>query len=223
MTRQAGHLGREEHGQDRHLGRPQVHDLDLNKNGKLNEELCVVPFSSLPGKEDFEKTFKELAESFEGMTKGLPGAGDSAKARNSINGYPVRTRFFEAGRRRTRDGKRGDQVGRRVGARLPRSKFRPATRKKKCRRWVADVSPRGRPPAGRPRTATAHERLAQVSQLRRLGEHHFHVRGQIAFRLKPCPQPVSRITGVAGDSRLDRARDLPAIDVRHAEIRHHTE
>ena len=69
----------------------------LNKNGKLNEELCVVPFSSLPGKEDFQKTFKELAESFEGMTKGLPGAGDSAKARNSINGYPVRTRFFEAG------------------------------------------------------------------------------------------------------------------------------
>jgi hypothetical protein len=69
----------------------------LNKNGKLHEELCVVPFSSLPGKEDFEKTFKELAESFEGMTKGLPGAGDSAKARNSINGYPVRTRFFEPG------------------------------------------------------------------------------------------------------------------------------
>jgi len=67
----------------------------LNKNGQLHEELCVVPFSSLPGKEDFEKTFKELAESFAGMASGLPGAGDAAKARNSINGYPVRTRFFE--------------------------------------------------------------------------------------------------------------------------------
>jgi hypothetical protein len=67
----------------------------LNKNGKLHEELCVVPFSSLPGKEDFEKTFKELAESFAGMTDGLPGAGDSVKARNSVKGYPIRTRFFE--------------------------------------------------------------------------------------------------------------------------------
>ncbi|MBC8024711.1 MAG: DUF4412 domain-containing protein [Steroidobacteraceae bacterium] len=69
----------------------------LNKNGKLQEELCVVPFSSLPGKEDLEKTFKELAASFEGMANGLPGVGDAAKVRNSINGFPVRTRFFEAG------------------------------------------------------------------------------------------------------------------------------
>jgi hypothetical protein len=67
----------------------------LNKNGKLHEELCVVPFSSLPGKEDMEKSFKELSESFAGMTDGLPGAGDSVKARNSIKGYPIRTRFFE--------------------------------------------------------------------------------------------------------------------------------
>jgi hypothetical protein len=69
----------------------------LTKNGKLQEELCVVPFSSLPGKEDFEKTFKELAVSFEGVGNGLPGVGDAAKARNTITGYPVRTRFFEAG------------------------------------------------------------------------------------------------------------------------------
>jgi hypothetical protein len=69
----------------------------LNKNGKLEEELCVVPFSSLPGKEDLEKTFKELAASFEGMANGLPGVGDAAKARNSIKGYPVRTRYFEPG------------------------------------------------------------------------------------------------------------------------------
>jgi hypothetical protein len=69
----------------------------LNKNGQLSEELCVVPFGSLPGNEDFEKTFKELAESFKGMADGLPGAGDAVNARNSIKGYPVRTRFFEAG------------------------------------------------------------------------------------------------------------------------------
>jgi len=73
----------------------------LLKDGVVNEELCVVPFSSMPGKEDFQKTFRELAESFEGMTSGLPGAGDSITARNSIDGYPVRIRpFNEAGKPR---------------------------------------------------------------------------------------------------------------------------
>jgi uncharacterized protein DUF4412 len=67
----------------------------LNKNGQLHEELCVVPFGSLPGKEDFEKTFKELAESFEGMADAIPGAGDNIKARKDINGYPVRTRHYD--------------------------------------------------------------------------------------------------------------------------------
>jgi hypothetical protein len=65
------------------------------KNGKPQEEMCVVPFSSLPGKEDFEKSFKQLAEAFEGMAANLPGAGDSIKARNAINGYPVRVRYFD--------------------------------------------------------------------------------------------------------------------------------
>ena len=68
---------------------------NLLKNGVVQEELCVVPFASFPGKEDFEKTFKELADAFEGMAGALPGAGDSIKARKSINGYPVRIRSFD--------------------------------------------------------------------------------------------------------------------------------
>ena len=68
---------------------------NLVKNGVASEELCVVPFSSLPGKEDFEKSFKELAEAAIGMAGNLPGAGDSIKARNSINGFPVRVRQFD--------------------------------------------------------------------------------------------------------------------------------
>ena len=68
---------------------------NLLKNGVLHEELCVVPFASLPGKEDFEKTFKELAEAFEDLASALPGADDSIKARKSLNGYPVRTRQFD--------------------------------------------------------------------------------------------------------------------------------
>ena len=74
---------------------------NLMKNGKTHEELCVVPFASMPGKEDLQRTFKELAESFEGLTSSIPGAGEAAKVRNSINGYPVRTRHFdEAGKLR---------------------------------------------------------------------------------------------------------------------------
>ena len=69
---------------------------NLLRNGKLLEELCVVPFSSLPGKEDFEKTFKELAEVFAEVTKGMPNADNAAKARMTVNGYPVRTRPYDA-------------------------------------------------------------------------------------------------------------------------------
>lgn len=68
---------------------------NLLKNRQLNEELCVVPFASLPGKEDFQKSFKEMSEAFAGIAGGLSGAAESIKARNSINGYPVRVRQFD--------------------------------------------------------------------------------------------------------------------------------
>jgi hypothetical protein len=68
---------------------------NLMKNGVLHEELCVVPFASLPGKEDFEKTFKEMADAFEDMASALPGADESIKARKALNGYPVRIRQFD--------------------------------------------------------------------------------------------------------------------------------
>jgi hypothetical protein len=68
---------------------------NMLKNGKVNEELCVVSFSSLPGKEDMQKSFKELSAAFEGLSKSVAGAGDSGKARNAINGYPIRMRSFD--------------------------------------------------------------------------------------------------------------------------------
>ena len=68
---------------------------NVTRNGQIQEELCVVPFSSLPGKEDMEKSFKEMAEAFQGMASAVPGAADSIKAHNAINGYPVRTRFYD--------------------------------------------------------------------------------------------------------------------------------
>ncbi len=69
---------------------------NLSRNGKLFEEMCVVPFSSLPGKEDFEKSFKEMAEAFAEFTKGMPSVTNQVTVRSNVNGYPVRTRSYDA-------------------------------------------------------------------------------------------------------------------------------
>jgi hypothetical protein len=67
---------------------------NLLRNGAPFEELCVVPYNTLPGKEDFQKVFKEMAEAFGDLAKQVPGADQSAKARAAINGYAVRTRMY---------------------------------------------------------------------------------------------------------------------------------
>jgi hypothetical protein len=69
---------------------------NLSRNGKLLEEMCVVPFSSLPGKEDFEKSFKEMAEAFAEFSKGMPGVTNQVQVRANVNGYPVRSRSYDA-------------------------------------------------------------------------------------------------------------------------------
>ena len=69
---------------------------NLLKNGAPHEELCVVPYSSLAGKENFEKAFKELADAAAGMTGNLPGANASIEARKAVDGFPVRVRYFDA-------------------------------------------------------------------------------------------------------------------------------
>jgi hypothetical protein len=69
----------------------------LLKDGKVAEELCVVPFSSLPGKEDMQRSFKELSEAFAGFASAVPGAQEQAKVRMNIDGYPVRSRPYVNG------------------------------------------------------------------------------------------------------------------------------
>ena len=66
----------------------------LSRNGALYEELCVVPYNTLPGKEDFQKVFKEMSEAFADVAKSMPNADVAAKARMAINGYAVRTRQY---------------------------------------------------------------------------------------------------------------------------------
>ncbi len=70
---------------------------NIRRNGIVEEDLCVVPFATLPGKEDFQATFKKLGKAYEGVANDLPGVGSEVKARGSINGYAVRTRGYVNG------------------------------------------------------------------------------------------------------------------------------
>ncbi len=67
----------------------------LLRNGAPFEDLCVVPYNSLPGKEDFQKVFKQMADAFADLARQVPGSDQAAKARADINGYAVRTRTYD--------------------------------------------------------------------------------------------------------------------------------
>jgi hypothetical protein len=78
---------------------------DIKRNGELDDQLCVVPYSSLPGKENFQAMFANFAKVFEEMAKSVPMlAGmmtNEFAAQAKVNGFPVRTRGYD-------DGKLGD-------------------------------------------------------------------------------------------------------------------
>lgn len=75
---------------------------DLKRNGELDEQLCVVPFSALPGKENIQAVFGNFAKVFEDMAKTVPMlAGlmsNEFAAQEKINGFPVRSRDYENGK-----------------------------------------------------------------------------------------------------------------------------
>lgn len=72
----------------------------IKRNGALDDELCVVPYSSLPGKEDIGALFLKIGKLFEGMSKAMPGAANDNEfdAYARVNGYPVRLRGYTNGK-----------------------------------------------------------------------------------------------------------------------------
>ena len=62
----------------------------------------MVPYSSLPGKENFQAVFANFARVFEEMAKSAPMlAGMMSNefgAQAKVNGFPVRTRAYENGK-----------------------------------------------------------------------------------------------------------------------------
>jgi hypothetical protein len=75
---------------------------DVKRNNELDEQLCVVPYTALPGKENFQAVFASFAKVFEEMAKSVPtlaGVMDTEfDAQAKVNGFPVRTRQYENGR-----------------------------------------------------------------------------------------------------------------------------
>lgn len=66
------------------------------RNGAPLEELCVVPYSSLPGREDLQKAFQVMTDAVEDLSRAMPNVEKAMKARLSVNGYPVRVRRYDA-------------------------------------------------------------------------------------------------------------------------------
>jgi len=75
---------------------------DIKRNDELDDQLCVVAFAALPGKENFQAMFAEFARVFEEMAKSVPMlAGTMTNefgALSKVNGYPMRTRAYDNGK-----------------------------------------------------------------------------------------------------------------------------
>ena len=74
---------------------------DIKRDGELDDQICVVPYTALPGKENFQAMFANFATVFEEMAKSVPMlAGmmtNEFSAQAKVNGFPVRTRGYDNG------------------------------------------------------------------------------------------------------------------------------
>ena len=75
---------------------------DVKRNGELDDQLCVVPFAQLPGKENFQAVFANFAKVFEEMAKSVPMLSgvmnNEFGAQAKVGGFPVRSRAYENGK-----------------------------------------------------------------------------------------------------------------------------
>jgi hypothetical protein len=75
---------------------------EITRGGQPDDQVCVVPFASLPGKENIQAVFANFAKVFEEMAKNVPTlAGmmsNEFDAQVKVNGFPVRSRAYDNGR-----------------------------------------------------------------------------------------------------------------------------
>ena len=75
---------------------------EVTRDGQLDEQLCVVQYTALPGKENFSAVFGQFSKVFEDMAKSVPMLSgmmaNEFSAQVKINGFPVRQRNYEDGK-----------------------------------------------------------------------------------------------------------------------------
>jgi len=75
---------------------------DVTRDGVLDEQICVVAYSALPGKENFSTVFGNFSKVFEEMAKSVPMLSgmmaNEFSAYVKTNGYPVRQRAYDNGK-----------------------------------------------------------------------------------------------------------------------------
>ena len=75
---------------------------DVKRDGQLDDQICVVPYSALPGKENFQAVFAKFARVFEEMAKSVPELSgmmsSEFSAQEKVNGYPARLRGYDNGK-----------------------------------------------------------------------------------------------------------------------------
>lgn len=72
---------------------------DIKREGRLDDQICVVPYSALPGKENFQAVFANFAKIYEEMAKSVPMLSgmmsNELSAQAKVNGFPVRSRGYD--------------------------------------------------------------------------------------------------------------------------------
>jgi hypothetical protein len=72
---------------------------DVTRDSKLDQQICVVAYSALPGKEDFQALFANFAKVFEEMAKSVPMLSgmmtNEFSAQAKVGGFPVRQRNYD--------------------------------------------------------------------------------------------------------------------------------
>jgi hypothetical protein len=75
---------------------------DIKREGVLDDQWCVVPYATLPGKENLSAAFANFAKVFEEMAKSVPMLSGMISnefgAQSKVNGFPVRSRAYESGK-----------------------------------------------------------------------------------------------------------------------------
>jgi hypothetical protein len=75
---------------------------DVTRHGELDEQICVVPYATMPGKEDMKAVFAKFAKIFDEMAKSIPMMSGSMSnefsAHVKTGGFPVRSRPYDNGK-----------------------------------------------------------------------------------------------------------------------------